>query len=68
MEHIPKFIEQDEEYLTVDLGGIKVNLYKNPNRVKNTDPAYLGNVRVALWINTKRKQPIPATNDLRELR
>lgn len=47
-------LEVGEEYLTIDIGGLKVNLYENKGRTKTTDPAYLGSVRVALWVNTKK--------------
>lgn len=53
-----KPLEIGEEYLTIDMGGIKVNLFKNKNQIKSTDPAYIGSVRVAMWINTK-KAPAP---------
>ena len=59
MEQRTGKLEVGETYLTCDLGGIRVNLYPNKAKQKQTDPDFKGSLPLALWLNTK-KEPKPA--------
>lgn len=45
-----------EKYLSGSIGGkdgIKIALFPNKQKKKNTDPDFMGNIQIAIWVNKK---------------
>jgi len=54
---MPNKLETGEKYLSGSLGGkdgINIVLFLNKNKKKPTDPDYIGNIGLCLWVNEKR--------------
>lgn len=46
-----------EKFLSGSIGGkdgLKIAFFKNKNKKKPTDPDYIGNLSMALWVNEKK--------------
>jgi len=55
-------LKPGEKYLSVSLGGkggLKFAVFKNKAKEKATEPDYVGNIPVALWINKKKAPATP---------
>lgn len=50
-----KKLEAGEKYITIDIGGLKIGLFKNKEKTKRTEPDFKGSVRVSAWVNTKKE-------------
>ena len=54
-----KKLEVGEKYLSGSIGGkegLSIALFQNKKKTKPTDPDYIGNISVALWVNAKKPE------------